>query len=599
MNVFFIKATYQNNVYQLSDFFTGTQYKQDALKKLDLVIKCDDGITSIIVPNKLPDLSDVKDYTHVIIPEQEKIYKIIATDYYNTSQYEVTLDDDPFIANYQELKTKNLIINRTNDFTYFRGIHDISDMTTKRTTLPFYSPNANPISKIGPFALLFFQSDVAGKTIELKFNTGSGENLERFASFADIVTAYPETITSTPQIFDYYMKQVKLSTDGTTFYQCQYITNRLRWVKFDYYTETVSFTASNLVNFKANASDLNMVCIALPFAVNVSKTTLFPNYEVSKSFLHLESFNQTEFLFDIKIVDESAIDFSVFDQPYDSVTKEAKTIISSFPLSFNSDGFFYLISSKTITNVSRPEVTNVLSFPPFSKHYLSIYGQRFEISPRYFDKLYLMQSISVGAIDYILFYETKDNIIASGSFTNQTKWSIDQLNRFYEQNPTYKDQFYLKMMTDIGMKTVGGAIGGSVIPGVGTLVGGAIGLGAGLLDAGLSQINLNYQEKGLSLQPDQIMGNNASLPLQLINKFGIFWLEEKVVAGGGLEEMKTEYALRGFPTSIVAKIDDLTLRPNDIFTTVKLVHGELKETVKNHYVSGAINTKLKEGVIII
>ena len=115
MELYFVTATYTNNVYKLDDFFTGSTYKQVATKKLDLNFKADDGVTSIITPLVTPDSVNIRTYTHVIVPSQEKIYKIISADYHNTNQYFLTLDDDPLIANYQTLKDKNIILNRTND----------------------------------------------------------------------------------------------------------------------------------------------------------------------------------------------------------------------------------------------------------------------------------------------------------------------------------------------------------------------------------------------------------------------------------------------------------------------------------------------------
>jgi hypothetical protein len=209
-------------------------------------------------------------------------------------------------------------------------------------------------------------------------------------------------------------------------------------------------------------------------------------------------------------------------------------------------------------------------------------------------------NVSTGIINYIIYHNDRQNIIASGSFTHQTKWSVDQLEKFYNQNPTYKDQFYLKMGVD-AMKTVyAGTKAGSIIPGIGTMSGFATGLGAASLDAGLSQINLNMQEKSLRLQPDQINGNNAELSIQLANVFGIFWIvEEAETNDDGLTQMKTEYFINGFPTSYVKKITDLTAASNDIFGSCKIVYGELKEIVKNNYVTSYINNKLKEGIVII
>lgn len=596
MNLYFVKATFTNNVYKLSDFYTGDNYIQNAMKMLSMVFKADDGVSSIIVPNKLPDNTNVRNYTHIMIPELQKIYRIIATDYWNTDQYQLTLDDDPLIANYVELKNKNIILNRTNDILLFRGINDISDMSTKREIVPLRS--GNPKSIVGGWGLLFFESSKS-LTINFKFNSSLSifdqKFSETFATFADLVAAYPEVTTLYPQTYSYFMKEAMV---GAVSYQCQWRSvggpSRLVWVKYTDYVKTVTVnTASIDYYYKSNASDLKMWCFAFPLLTNVKASS---GGNIIPSFKHLIDFDNDEFLYDIKIVDDTFINMGSITQAYDNATKEGDLTLNM--LSVNDA--IMLTFSKTIVDVSRDATSIPLDYAPFKKHYLQIYGNRVEISPRYFDKLKLMMSISTGQINYTLYYDTIENIIGSGSFTNQTKWSIDQLEKFYSQNPTYKDQFYLKMLVDTSKTALGGAIAGSVVPGIGTAVGLLGGLAGGLVDAGLSQINLNMQEKGLRLQPDQIKGNNADLPLQLISKFGIFWVVESTINGGGLEEMTLEYSLRGFPTSLKTTINTLVARSNSFFNeNVKIVYGTLKEVVKNEYVTGFINAKLANGVIII
>ena len=204
--------------------------------------------------------------------------------------------------------------------------------------------------------------------------------------------------------------------------------------------------------------------------------------------------------------------------------------------------------------------------PPFRKYILSVFGSRYEISQRYIKDLKLNLNVSSELINYNICYKNLNTIIASGSFTNQAKWSQDQLDKFYSMNPTYKEQFFLKMGIDSVSKIVGGAVAGSVVPGIGTIAGAVSGTIASGLDAGLSMVNLRMQEKSLSLQPDQLSGDNNDVSLQLANIFGIFWLFEKPTATGGYTEMITELNLTGFPTSLVKKITDLSARMRPSFT---------------------------------
>ena len=141
---------------------------------------------------------------------------------------------------------------------------------------------------------------------------------------------------------------------------------------------------------------------------------------------------------------------------------------------------------------------------------------------------------------------------------------------------------------------VGGAVAGSVVPGLGTLAGAGLGLIGATVDAGLSMINLAYQEKGLRLKPDQSFGESSEVSLQMINIFGIYWVKR---TPENIDLMLTEYALRGFPTSVITSIDDLEYTLN-AFGDSKIVYGELKTVIKSEYVTSYINQKLKEGIVI-
>lgn len=613
MNVFFIKATYTNNVYKLSDFYTGTNYVQNANKKLDVLFKADDGITSLVTPISLPDSTDVRDYTHVIVPDQKKIYKIIATDYHNVNQYFITLDDDPLIANYQELKDKNIILNRTNSQGYFEGINDNANLITKKQLNILKTTNDKPKSKIGGWALLFFQSDVTD--LKIKFdNSPTLFEKETFTTFASLIAKYPEVSTVHPSAYDYFLKEVIVSGDSR-MYQCVWseeATPKLRWVKVYTYQE-IEFAVPNPEKYflyKANYSDIQTFVLALPL-----RHEIYVDGSLLPAFQDLTVINKPDSLIDIKFISDDFIKTKTFTTAYDSSNKLCPASIS-FDLtnvykktltvvdtpSTKDFSIINPINFNEVIDVSRTALTsNFEEYPPFKTHYLQVFGERFQISPRYHDKLKLYLNISTGVINYIIYYDKKENIIASGSFTHQAKWTADQLDRFYQQNPTYKDQFYLKMGVDSIKTIAGGVIGGAVVGGpigaVTGLAGGVIGAG---IDAGLSQINLKMQEKSLRLQPDNINGNNSDLSLQLANVFGIFWIsEEPVSVLGGLTQMQTEIAINGYPTSRVVAIDSLVAQSNAIFGTCKIVFGELKLVVKNQYVTGYINQKLKEGVIFI
>lgn len=608
MNLYFVKATYTNNVYKLSDFYTGDNYIQNAMKMLSMVFKGDDGVSSLIVPNKLPDNTDIRNYTHIIVPELGKIYRIIACDYWNTDQYQLTLDDDPLIANYVELKSKNIILNRTNDTTLFKGVHDVSEIIMKKKTTIERNISANPKTYLGAWALLFFQKDVG--SFDMVFDGLTLDSAEVFTTIDDVITKYPEVTTYQPDSYDYFLKEVYVTSPGLQQYQAVYVGSPsfgIKWVKTTNYISKTLSIPSNTSSYKSNFSDINTLVIALPIRREITYTS-GGTTSILLPFQDLVSVSKPDFLIDIKIVNDLFLPINSITCTYNNTTREATTsfvtsqgLLRNTVIATKNYGVIQFMNvNKTIDLSRTPSTLTPLNMPPFRKWYISVFGERFIVNERYHDKLKLYCNVTNGTVNYVLYYDNKNNIIASGSFTHQAKWQIDKLDQFYALNPTYKEQFYLKMAVD-SMKTIAaGAIGGSAIPGIGTALGAASGLGGAILDAGLSQVNLNIQEKSLRLQPDQINGNNSDISTQLANIFGIFWiLEEPENTLDGLTQMKNEYFLRGFPTSYVTNINTLVASSNDIFGSCKLVYGEIKEVVKNEYVTGYINAKLQNGVIFI
>ena len=78
MQLYFVQATYSNNVYKIGDFFLNGAYKLVANKMLNINAIPNDGVTFFITSQlTLPDTTDIRDHTHIIIPEYNKIYKII------------------------------------------------------------------------------------------------------------------------------------------------------------------------------------------------------------------------------------------------------------------------------------------------------------------------------------------------------------------------------------------------------------------------------------------------------------------------------------------------------------------------------------------
>jgi hypothetical protein len=67
------------------------------------------------------------------VPDYDKIYRITSINYLNAQQVDLFLQEDALLSNYITLENTDMILERTNDKTFFRGINDISDVTLKET----------------------------------------------------------------------------------------------------------------------------------------------------------------------------------------------------------------------------------------------------------------------------------------------------------------------------------------------------------------------------------------------------------------------------------------------------------------------------------
>ena len=213
MQLYFVKATYTNNVYQISDFFTNNKYKTPANSMLDINFKPDEGATSFITNKiKLPNGSYINNYTHFIIPSFDKIYRIIAIDYLNIEQWKIHAEEDPFLSNYQTLKDTDIILQRTNDISLFKGINDVANVSLERKIeTRMITSKANT----GKWLLIFMQYNAEKEEYGFKFDKNLSSfgpditkiaGLETFASLDDVKIKYPEKLTATPNAYAYFEK---------------------------------------------------------------------------------------------------------------------------------------------------------------------------------------------------------------------------------------------------------------------------------------------------------------------------------------------------------------------------------------------------------
>ncbi len=611
MQLYFMKSTYTNNVYKISDFFVLGSPVLDLNKMLDINFKPDDGLTSFITSKiELPDATTIRDHTHVIVPEYEKIYRIVSIDVLNVSQWRVVLDEDPFIANYNTLQAEDLLVTRSNDPDYFRGIHDISDLTLKESVETKVIPS---FSKTGKWALIFMQYSTTKDRYGLKFKNdliARFRTSERFATISALTTAYPEVTTTTPNLYDYFQKVVFV-VDGAKFYQCVYdgssTNKRLRWVEFTSIGESGSiyFDLDESVQTNLNPSDIKNIIIALPFENQIIESHNDRIY----SFMDFIGPVDSGDVIDIKIVDDILFDIDTVTYTLTDrvITKEIDIPRGDFILSYADATTPTPISGKRFAVLYDFEKTidvnpgyfvttpGITDSEPFKKYDFYVFGKRFTIPYYLTPGIKLMIGVNSGVINYVIYYTDKRNVLASGSFTHSAKYQVDLLDQFYNQNPTYKEQFFTKMALD-SIKTIsGGAIAGSVVPGLGNLGGLALGVAGAGVDAGISMINFGFMEKSLKLRPDQVFGENSDMILQMINIFGIYWVKRTSENG---DLMKREYDLKGFPTLVYQKVADMSYETS-LFGTSKVIYGEIKTIIKNNYVTDFINQKLKEGVVLV
>jgi|GEM_PF-5594428 len=638
MQLYFVKATYTNNVYQISDFFTNNKYKTPANSMLDINFKPDEGATSFITNKiKLPNGSYINNYTHFIIPSFDKIYRIIAIDYLNIEQWKIHAEEDPFLSNYQTLKDTDIILQRTNDVSLFKGINDVTNVSLERKIeTRMITSKANT----GKWLLIFMQYNPDKEKYGFKFDKSLSSfgpditklaGLETFASLDDVKIKYPEKLTATPNAYAYFQKYVYVGGDIKAKYQCVYYNNRLTWSKIiadltdgELYYQLTDWQATQL-----NSSDIRNIIFALPFN---SKTSFmgWPNLATAGSFI--SSLDPGEVL-DIKLVDdlilpikrqfEEMVDGEVEAKLWEDLEVDGRYSGACAPTRlYDNDGNYDGVSILTIFNF-RKEIDltpyfitllnpiTPLKAEPFNHYRLYVYGQEFSIPYILTNKIKMIIAPNSGSINYVIYYDetatngiVSRNVIGSSSFTHSVRWQIDKLDEFYNQNPTYREQYFANMIAraikGVVTGTIGGAISGSFVPAVGTAIGAGVGLAASVvsagLDAGIGAINLHLEEKGKRLMPDQIHGDNADLGIQLAERFGIYWKKLESTASS---IMQTEYDLKGFPTAVIKKIDNLTKATNSIFGSCKIVYGEIKKVIRNDYATRFINKKLTEGVVII
>lgn len=634
MDLYFIKTTEHGSIYKISDFYTGTNYKLNPAYKVNVNLKADQ-LTNVVLP---PALSfNPKDFSHITVPSENIIYKINRYDYENNNQFKLFLEEDALLSNYVEFISKKMYLSRSNNPVNFTGVHDIKDTAIKHTA----TYNNQPVHAEYTGLWVVYTFLKTSSDIEFQFSNLDAGKLPlvegTFGTFGSLVTLYPNQLGGNPFELSYYLKFAYVGAD---LYQFVSNSGGASWVKTqknvpDFRDLPGSIQRSNSIISNDRTTvltgDLDTINVAFPMDTTLVKLETYVSNEGNSSdvdqsitvsipsFYNIESFNHSDALVSVKVIPEEFLvpngqtftfDWTEKLSRYDKGTGGFREIIltnEEYRVKYVNVNNHLQIINPSFGNVFenyRLPTGNVKSFrsifsfdysaaigiiqtEPFRRNYLSFWGQLIEIPNKY-----LVFNVRVAITSSDVLYEVytdKFNVIASGRLNWFTNYSLDQLDLYAANNPTYRDQFLTNQISgainNIGISALGGFVAGG--PG-----GAAVGaISSSIVSIGANVMNLNHMEKGLKDKADAILGQNE-LSMALLRGYGcymIFIRPEETV----LNQMLDTYKYIGFPCGL-----EFTLNGN-LLTGHNVVTGRMIEMVKNNYVTNEINKKLSEGVVII
>ena len=658
---YFIKATYTNSIYKISDFYVGTSFKLDPDKSLDILLEASDGrVITKPTTGVLPDETTIRDYTHVIIPSQSKVYRINRFVYVNINQTRMELEEDAIMSHYNELINADVMLTRANDMDVFTGVNDIRDLAIKHTAKVYQTQATN--NDTGAWIMMTFQDDAPDVEFEFQpitLDTVPTVPEREFSTLSALNAAYPPiTNIKDPWECDYYLKFAYVTVENT-FYQATKQAGHIYWrkIKHDaaytsiYYHELSGISTTFVENKRVvkyakkvvNTGDINSFSIAFPLDATLAYMFIFgdttPRYVRIPTYYELKSFNRPTMVTSIKIIPGALIDQQVVTSQNEQLVEkltfnsgispnppsyDVELTSTLYPIkSFYAPNLYLSTEKKVGDSLERfPEVpvANIYAFKtlfnfnstlnyvtdyePFSKYFLYFFGELVEIPARYITNFNIRLAITSTDIIFEV-YTDNFNVIASGRLQWFTRYSVDQLKLFEANNPTYKEQYWTNQLSgairSIGTGAIGGAVAGSAVPGFGTAAG-AIGGAAGAafktaVTFTTNAVNHNWMIKGLKDQADQIFGEN-DVSMTLLKGFSatIIKVEPELRVWS---QMIESYNLTGFPVATIKKISNLAYQGNTTFGSSKVIAGNLIQTVKNQFVTDDINDKLKLGIILV
>ena len=524
MLAYFIKATYTNSIYKISDFYVGSSFKLNPDKSLDILLEATDGrVITKPTTGVLPDETTIRDYTHIIIPSQSKVYRINRFIYININQTRMELEEDAIMSHYNELINADVMLTRANDMDVFTGVNDIRDLAIKHTANVYQTQATN--NDTGAWIMMTFQDDAPDVEFEFQpitLDTVPTVPEREFSTLSALNAAYPPiTNIKDPWECNYYLKFAYVTSEST-FYQATKQAGHIYWRKikedaaytsrWEYREGTTPMNVEVVENKRllkdakkvVNTGDINSFSVAFPLDATLTHeftfgpTSTTPRYVRIPTYYELKSFNRPSMVTSIKIIPGTLIDQQIATSKNEQLVEKLtlNTESSSDPATYDVEltstlypvkSFYapnlYLSGKKAINAISSymqfPEVpvANIYAFKtlfnftstlnyitdyePFSKYFLYFFGELVAIPARYITNFNIRLAITSTDIIFEV-YTDNFNVIASGRLQWFTRYSVDQLKLFEANNPTYKEQYWTNQLSG-AIRSIGtGAIGGAV-----------------------------------------------------------------------------------------------------------------------------------------
>ena len=581
--IYFIKTEYTGNVYKVSDFYNSNgSFLKPANRSMAVDMRFNDGKTILETQRGLPDGSDLHDYTHIIVPDKQKVYTISAIDDLNADSYKLYLDDEPLMGNYQEMKAKDMLITVSNDPDLFIGTNTVLDISTEKTaTLHADSSSTNAT---GTWVLFTFQKDVNNLEFEIG-EIADYTSVGTFESKSTLESAYPRVDTTVPFDVPFYLKFANV-TSTNELYQAVYSDEDgpgVSWVavhKNPTFTWLNGFTRMTKAKYTSgikisNLGDLSTVQVAFPIdstlvvkrKLNTTASTLDDYFSVP-SFNSIKSWNNVDKLLSIKLVPQELLGIEEIERAdvkrITRVDIDLNNVLSAVKTTDTYlgkeifDGYLHtelLVQSVqsnqpniTMTTVKQFKdifefnnwsylVDSPIDYEPFKTYYLYFFGEIIPIPGKYLQSGFSVRLVVTSTDVLYEVYTDKMNIIGSGRLMWFTRYNVDQVSLFEANNPTYKEQFMVNQFKTMLLGTGAGILKGGA-PGA------ALGFGASLGAVAWQSVDLMYQEKSRRFRAEEAFGQNDTA-LTNIKGFGTYIVVIEPDANS-LAQMTNAHEITGF-----------------------------------------------------